>query len=344
MTSINAVKFNDRSGLMICDEQRGWNDEGLKINTADKIKPIIPDEITARYGLIASYGNTGTSSIGDELKFTIHQEIAKEFEQRCNAHGGPPDEFMTMAEVADLIFRVQTRMKRSHIDQTLLGRYGFTANDYCRGYYQKDGRKIDIKNADILSEIEASLVWKDRKGEMTSIFLNGGITAGYEPREGFRIFAFSLIDFYYEPVQEAFLADGSGRDLATIVFTDYLNAKTVPERRGDLDPVDATIAALEAVNAAVRFNLGVDGYFNIILFDGAADVPGRMREINDHRAKLASEIVSAYHFRLIGEAATRELVDALLFKDNDFTEINERLMSAAADAQHLKRFLRGYRV
>lgn len=343
MTSINAVRFNNHSGMMICDEQRGWNEDNLKINTADKIKPIIDDEIMARYRLTASYGNTGTSSIGDELKFTIKKAITAEYQKRCKAHGGPPPDFMTMANVANLVFEIQTKMKRDHIDQTLLGRYGFTANDYIRGYYEKDGKRIDIKNSEILSEIESHLVWKGRTGEMTSIFLNAGIIAGYEPTEGFRIFHFSLIDFWYEPVQEVFIADGSGRDLASIVFTEYMNYKSVPERLGDLDPVDASIMALDAINAATRFNIGVSGYYNITLFDGKAEGAAIMQEINDHRSKLLSEAVEAYHFELIPRKLAEELVGEVLFKGLSFEAANDRFLTKAPNSKALTRFLRGYK-
>ena len=75
MTTINALKINHNLGVMMCDEQRHWNPERMKIYAADKIRPVVPPEITERYRTAAAYGNTGTSSIGDELRLTIYREI-----------------------------------------------------------------------------------------------------------------------------------------------------------------------------------------------------------------------------------------------------------------------------
>ena len=52
MTSINAIKFDDYSGACVCDEARCWNDEGMKIYTAEKMKPCVPGEISQRYGTV----------------------------------------------------------------------------------------------------------------------------------------------------------------------------------------------------------------------------------------------------------------------------------------------------
>jgi hypothetical protein len=78
MTSINALRFNEHEGAMTCDEQRGWNDENLRIQVADKIRAVVPDRMVEELGVVAAYGNTGTSSIGDELRLTIRTRIEEE--------------------------------------------------------------------------------------------------------------------------------------------------------------------------------------------------------------------------------------------------------------------------
>ncbi len=345
MTSINAVKFNDHMGMMICDEERGWNEQNMAILSVEKIRPIIVDEIRDRYSTAASYGNTGTSTIGDELKYGIMKRIEKIYKDRVEANDGPPGEFMTIEEIAYEVYKMQIAMKKNHLDMTFKSRYGFNADEFIQGWYESDAGRIEIKDKEIIKEMEANLIWKDRKGEMTPVFLNAGMVAGYEPKEGFRIFAFSLIDFRFEPVQEIFLPDGSGRDQCSLVFTEFLNGKTVPERRGDIDPLEGTIWAIHAVNKAVDFNIGVNGYFNIILFNGKADkTKDIQREINDDRSKLASDIVRACSHQLIPQDLEFELIDNLLYKNKTFEEMEDRLFTKAPDAKKLDRFLRGYRV
>lgn len=92
-------------------------------------------------------------------------------------------------------------------------------------------------------------------------------------------------------------------------------------------------------------NIGVGGYYNILLFDGTRKAKReRLREINDHRAKLAAEIANAYRVELLDLAAARELVEALVFKGEPIARVHARFFAAAKDPVLLDRFLRGYRV
>ena len=81
MTSVNAIRFNETSGAMVFDEVRGWNSEDMLIVSAQKMKPVVDDDVILHTGLVAGYGNTGTSSIGDELRFTIKKRINQCWQQ-----------------------------------------------------------------------------------------------------------------------------------------------------------------------------------------------------------------------------------------------------------------------
>ena len=342
MTSINAIRFSDYSGAMVCDEQRGWNDEHMIINSADKIKPVVIPVISQENGLVAAYGNTGTSTIGDELKFNIKKRITTEWQSRQEALGKPPEQFASMERLAEWAFEAQRRLKREHLDQTFHGRYGFTANDLIRGYYEKDGEKYEIKNKSIVEAIHSDMIWKGRTGEMTSVFLNAGIIAGYSPEDGFRIFSLSMIEYGYSPVQEIFLADGSGRDMATVYMTEYNNRKTVPERRGAIDRVEGLFEMINAVNAACRHDIGVEGYLSVILFDGSKPNTERMVTISDERAKLAAEIVRAWETLFIKRSVAMELVEHIFWGNGTWEEVDARLWKATTRPDALLDFLRGY--
>ena len=342
MTSINAIRFNEYSGAMICDEQRGWNPENMIINSADKIKCVIPEDITLEQGIAACYGNTGTSTIGDELKFNIKKRVRQEYDKLKKKKNTPPESFITIEELAKWAFEAQTRLKRTHIDQTIIGRYGFSVNDFIKGFYEKDGKKTEIKDKGIISSIHDTITWKGRSGEMTSVFLNAGIIAGYDPRQGFRIFSLSMIEFGYFPVQEIFLADGSGRDLATLYLTEYSNRKTVPERRGQINRVEGIFELINAVNAACRHDIGVEGYLNIILFDGNEPNERKMRTINDDRSKLTSEIVRAWESRHLPRLKAYELVERLLWGQATWDEIDQEFWKNVTHKDELFDLLRGY--
>jgi hypothetical protein len=345
MTSINAIKFNREQGAMICDEQRGWNEEDMVIMTADKIKPVTDPEVEQKLRFVASYGNTGTSSIGDELKFKIRQAVSDRFRKLLRVKGDKAEHLMTIEDLANLAFSIQSELKHRHIDETLRGRYGFTTRDFINGSYTKEGKKIEITQPDIVSKVHGDITWKGRSGDMTPIFLNGGIIAGYEPKEGFRIFHLSLIEQLCEPVNEIFLNDGSGRDMTMILMTEYVNNLSVPERQGEIPPVEGLFALLKAVNYASQFNLGVGGYFNIILFDGRSEDPAKIRrEISDYRSKLASHIVLGTMVGLLDQERAHELLGALIFDNEDFSIVYDRMLSLSSNHTRLVHAIRGYKM
>ncbi|HPQ39039.1 MAG TPA: hypothetical protein PLV45_01585 [bacterium] len=342
MTSINAIRFDEYAGAMVCDEQRGWNPENMIINSADKIKSVVPPDIMEATGLAAAYGNTGTSTIGDELKFNIRKRVREEYDRRIEKTGEVPVPFVSIDTLARWGFEAQTFLKRDHINQTIEGRYGFSVNDFCRGHYKKDGKQIDIKDTEVINAIHDAITWKGRSGEMTSVFLNAGIIAGFAPDSGFRIYTLSMIEFGYWPVQEVFLTDGSGRDMASLEMTEFSNRKTVPERRGAIHPVEGLFEMIHAVNTACRHDIGCEGYLNIMLFDGKKPNKDRLIQINDDRAKLASEIVQCYEGRFIEKSVAMEMVEALCYGGADWEEIESRFWSASSNADAMFAFLRNY--
>jgi hypothetical protein len=321
MTSINAMKFDAFTGACIFDEERGWNDEGMKTHTAEKMKPVSPDEVVEEMGLVAVYGNTGTSTIGDALRHSIRKTIAKEYAAAKSKAGGVPKTFLDVGDVARLSYGVITKMKHTHLDQEMEGRYGFTTRDYIQGSYRRGGKTIEIKEGELGKKLDEMVTWKARSREGYSLFLNAGIIAGYEPKDGFKIYRLGMIEHICEPVQEFFTADGSGRDLANVIFTDFANCAGFSERRGAIDRVEGVMGMIAAVLAASRHDIGVSGYLNIILFDGRREKNAdKLWMVNDHRAKLASEIVTAETHGLVSMDDAYSLVDGLLYGGADFMD------------------------
>ena len=343
MTSINAMKFNQHMGILISDEQRSWNPEIMLINSCEKIKKLTDEEMFENYQLTAFYGHTGTSSLGDEIFETLRRKILKKYEDEVKNSRTKPEKFMTIKEIADLGFQTMIELKRRHIDEQIKGYYGFTANEFIKGSYKKDDKEIEIKEKEIIDKIPKYLTWEGRLEEVTGVFLNAAVVAGYEPNEGFRIFLLSMIDPVCEPVQEIFIAEGSGLLVADPLFTKFANSKTIPERRGNIDPVEGTLKMIEGLVMAYETCVGVGGYLKIILIDAKnKDKNKRVKEVADRRAKLAEEIVSAYVDRLIPKAIAYDLIKELLFEDKSFVEVNEKLFNSVQDKELLDKYLRKY--
>lgn len=341
MTSINAIRFDSKSGLLVCDEQRTWNDEELKVNSCEKIRPITSQEVIADTGLVVCYGNTGTSTLGDEWTVNMNKSIKNRFDQWKVSKD--PQSFMSVEDVARLAFQEQTKLKHDHIDQQLKGKFGFTAKDFIRGSFEKDGKKIEIKDKKIIDQIPEYLTWAGRSQNVTGVFLNAGVIAGYSEEDGFRIFLLSLIDPTCEPVSEIFLAEGSGLDICDHLYTDFANARSIPERRGNIPRGLATLKMIEGLNYATDLCAGVGGYLKLIYINGnESDKSRRIKEISDFRAKLASEITLAYTRRFINEPVAIGLLDDIIYNDRSFQEVNESLMKSVSDRREFIRYLRGY--
>jgi len=341
MTSINAIKFDDTTGVMICDEQRHWNDERMKIFGADKIRPVVPDEIIERYGIVAAYGNTGTSSIGDELRFKIRQRIHDIYKKRVELEGGPPEKFLTIEEIAELTFNIITEVKHNHISDNLKHRFGFTSDEFIQGKYKKDGEVYEIKAKEIVEKAMKEMAGSSANDQSGAVFGNAGILAGYDPEGGFQIFFYSMRYSFWEPVPCGFWAQGSGSDTANLAFSHFFN--DLPDRNS-IDKIDGTIAAIDAVTEASLNNLGVGGYFNIYLFDGKKQNKERLIEVNDEKSKFCIEMVHAHNYGFITKEKLREIVNGLLYEGKDLEWASEVIWESAENKIGLHRFLRGYSV
>ncbi|MBN1297368.1 hypothetical protein JXA80_11355 [bacterium] len=345
MTSVNAIMFDRFSGAMVCDEQRHWNDERMKVYAADKIRSVVPPEVSARYGLYACYANTGTSAIGDELRMTIYREVEKTYQKQCFECGHEPDTFMTLSELARFTFQIIVRMKHAHTDAHLMQKYGFTTAELISGRYQRNGRDYSITQAEVIENALKEIALKPNTTAMNAVFGNGGIIAGFDRQEGFGIFNYAMKEAFMERVECGYVALGSGGDTTNFVLPRWFNTTGVQGRETGVDPVDGLIAIIDAVNMATEHNLGVDGYYNIILFDGSLrTVNGPYIEINDHRSRLTTEFVRADRAGLITRAVCREGVDGILRLGRDVTWGEELLWSSTQDVHTMHRLFRGYPV
>ncbi|MBN1550665.1 hypothetical protein JW979_04315 [bacterium] len=342
MTVVNAIRFNEYSGAMVCDEQVSWGDMSRKGDVGDKIQTIIPPEIQNEYGVVAAYGGSGTSAVSEEIK-TAAYNMLREEAMRRKKQRMTSKKFMTIQNIADGIFENLSEMKRRHVDEFLKHRYGFTGADLIRGFYMGDKGKTEIQQKEIIDDAQAAMTWRGRYPQLSFLYVNRGILSGYEPEQGFRIFYFNMMTFSYEPVQAVFQSIGSGQDTSDLAFADFVSAKTVQERRDHLDPVESMVSIIYATNLASTNNIGVGGYYNIVVIDGHKPHDQRLLEIADERAKLASETVAAYKAEIITKKLAFDIVGEVILGDTGFQNAERSLFKRCRSAKALSRFLRGYK-
>jgi hypothetical protein len=343
MTVVNAIRFDDFSGAMVCDEQVSWGDMVRKGDVGDKIQSIIPANIQQVYGLAAAYGGSGTSAVSEEIKNLSFNLLREEDENRRKQHHLMPDKFMTVQQIADKIFKSLSSLKREHVDEFLYHRFGFRGKDLIRGYYETKNGKVEINQKEIIDEAQAAMTWKGGYSDLRFLYVNRGILSGFEPLEGYRIFYFNMMTFSYEPVQAVFQSIGSGQDTADLAFADFVSTKTVQERRMHLDSIESMVSILHATNLASMNNVGVGGYYNIVVIDGRKPNSERLNEIADERAKLASEVVAAYKAEIIARKLAYDTVGEMIFGDQSFEKAERILFKRCQCEKILSRFLRGYK-
>ncbi|MBN2382904.1 hypothetical protein JXQ70_08485 [bacterium] len=345
MTSINAIKFNHYSGAMICDEQRHWNDDRMKIYGADKILPVVADDIMHRFQLAAAYGNTGTSSIGDEIRLTLRTRIRDAYKDFCDDKDAQKSDFMSIRDIADLTFSILMDVKHQHIDDQLLSRFGFTTREFCQGFQQLDDQEIPIKQPEIIERVQEMIAPPADFSGSNAVFGNKGIVAGYDRMHGFQIFLFSMREQFCEEVPFGFAAEGSGSDTVNFVLPSFFDDHHCLHGEIDIDPVEGIMAIIDAVNLAARKNMGVGGYFNIIVFNGKAPDGDLISEINDHRSHMASEVVTLLRAGYISRAVAGEIIDSIIFQNKDIEWAENILFKGRSkeDIHAMHRFLRGYK-
>lgn len=345
MTVVNALIFSKHTGAMCCDEQTTIGDV-RKMMSSDKIQKIVPTRIREEIKFEAVYGGTGTTAIGDEIRKGIKERLNKDFDE-MRSHKEKHEQFKTIEDVFQIGYEEMTKVKHRHINDILKGYFDFDTGDYLQGYYRNaSGEKIEVLQKDVKEKVYDLINWRNAP-EVDSIFLNAAIIAGFDQSGEFRICKMSMkTEMTLMNSTSVFETVGSGSDSAQIIFSDFASNKTLEERRNHIDRVEGMIQLIRATNGAAKYNMGVGGYFNIILFDGNEDDPDkRFVEIFDSRSKLASEIVFAYYNHYISYENMYELINEIIFRNSiSFEEMNRKFLEASTDRERMGRFLRGYKV
>ena len=345
MTVVNALIFDKNSGAMCCDEQTSIG-EVRKMLSSDKIQKIVPSAVRKNCRLEAVYGGSGTTAIGDEIRRGIKRKIKNKYDS-LSGKNESDNGFITMDDIFRIAYDEMMKVKHLHINDIVKGYFNFETSDYVRGYYNDtDNQKIEINQKEIKDKVFNLMNWSNAS-EVDCIFLNSAIIAGFDNSGIFRICKLSMkTEMLLQTPVSIFETIGSGSDSAQIIFSDYIGSKTLDERRNHIDKTEGMIQLLRATNAAAKYNMGVGGYFNIVLFDSLQDDPDkRFVELMNSNSRLASEVVFAYYNDFVKYENAYQLINELVFKkEKSFDEVNNLFFSMSSDKIKMQKFLRGYKV
>lgn len=340
MTSINAIRFDDRRGAVVVDEtiSMGGN---LTFHGSDKVRNCVPEPVRQAFGTVAGLAGTGSCSFTDTIKREFHDWLLAQWRAECEKAGGRPARFHSLDRMAEGLFDLVVAEKNRRMSERLRGEFGFTVPEFVAGQLAS-GEKIE--DAALTQKVTQWLSWRNQEREVAGIFLNALLLAGYDEDCGFAMYHVDLRDGYWHRIQTCYMAEGSGRFSVDPTMYPFVERLRVDERRGEVDPVEGLVAMLAALTSASEHETGVGGYPTVMLIDGTRPLPERQREIADDRAWLASRAVKAHTHGYLGRGPCYALVEGLLFGDLGADQGWEDLKVAARNWPQVSRLLRGYKV
>lgn len=342
MTSVNALRINRDTGILVCDEASYWNEEWMILYTPDKIQSVINMDVVDRYRLAFFVGMSGSTMMGEPIMDRLNQYILNNLPNNVRSYSDNTKLPFGVEELALAAFDIMKDIKADYINDFLMSRYGFSTPELVAGKYERNGKTINIEDEDVQKEAMKCVIGQGHPAEIGYVFRNTLFVAGYSPVEGFRIFFMNTINSVCEEVSEIFVNGGSGTDTNELVYTDFTNRIPIVDRRDGIDIIEGTITAFKAVSTAFRITAGVAPYPNFIHLDGNSK--SMVRKIFDHRTQLVAEIVACENRGLLDHQTTRSLIENILFKNMSFFEANKLFLSKVVDKRETELFLRGYSI
>ena len=140
MSLVNFLKFSDTMGAIISDEEF-WTPRFRRRLHTDNLHSLLDAEMSDAWGMEIAYGGVGYPSVHREV---VHQ-TQKILKQRLTDTKETESAPSMVRHVARIAFESMQQVIRRRIDQKLRFKFGFTTDDLNRGYYEDDGKKIEIK-------------------------------------------------------------------------------------------------------------------------------------------------------------------------------------------------------
>jgi len=303
MTVINMLSLGEE-GIAVADEQA--SSYLRKYNIAQKLHPLITDKII--------YGGSGPIDFTAEV-YEISKEKIKELNQ-----------LISLRDAYSIVEETLMSLKNSMKNKLLKANLGVSLEDFLTGSLvildKKLGEDVKTRSGQILQHFE----------EISAVqILIGGLES-----EKFSIYNINSNGMSIKTSQP-YSSIGSGSDESEKILSTYVSL--LPrDKRDKIERVDGLAKAIEATNASERLNVGVGGTISI-----AHITKDKIVMPDENRCRLASEIVQGLTLRLLEKSQTYEMLDYLIFKNEDFDSVMEEFKNKVNGWENLDMILRGYK-
>ena len=150
MGIVNTLKFDMHSGAMITDEEFFIGGR-RRVHTADNMQSLLDEEMSNELELEAVYGGAGNIAVTGQVINEIKIELKKHFDDyRKRGKGGKI--FSTVEDVSRIALKMFQENSRKYVNRKLSGLFGFSIDDFNRGYFFNNDKKIEIKEDKVISK------------------------------------------------------------------------------------------------------------------------------------------------------------------------------------------------
>jgi hypothetical protein len=336
MAVLTALRFGERSGAL-CVDQESWFLMNRKTFFSDLLFPLLTREQAAASGLEVLYGGVGHPPFHVEVVERARAALAE-----LLAAGGPLPDAVSLGRLVRDAF-VEALERR--IDDRLRFLYGFTRQEYVRGWFERDGRRITIDQERIRDRVQAIIEQRENLGYGRLTVPNEACVAVLGPDRRYMAFALKSSDGVLSFQSCGFEALGVGRYNAAARIAKSLNRMTLDDRRRGMGPREGIFRLIAATLEAWDHFGQAGGNLRLVMLDGEAP-PGApsLRELAGGAARLAMEIVRAASAGLLPEATAIELVAAVALEQRPWPAVEEQLFRLVSDPRRLEKLLRGYKL
>ena len=309
MTVINMLSLGE-SGIAVADEQS--SSFIRKYNVAQKLQ-LFDDKVV--------YGGSGPADIIRE----IYEQSKREIQELKKERGS-----LQLKDIYEIVSKVAINHKNQFKNRILYSNLGITLDDYITGTLSRNGQKLD----EHVKAYAGNAIQKiDEEWHVAALL--GGFELNGDSQK-FSIYGVDARGFSFK-ISRPYGTIGSGADESDKVLSSYI-ANLKRDKREKIAPHEGLAKIIEATNASARLNVGVGGTFSIVYIN-----PHEVIIPSEDNCILATEVVQGLTHALLDKDLAYNMLERLIFKQEDFEVVEEELKTGTKDWKLLDRFLRGYK-
>src|SRR3989344_215801 len=308
MTVISCMRFNDKEGAMVADEQSSvMGGNFRKYDLATKVYTLVDKE---NEKLII--GGTGATNF-------LHEAYKQALSSRKPEYSAK--------DTLQLLSSIFIKLRRDIIDGSLISRFNCKEEDILRGTKYITDDKGEIRREEKLGELVKQKYQEMLEHLEQGVFNSSFLSLSYDTNSTIEINHVSASSRKPMMISQPYATTGTGADTADGILYNYFSLRD-RNARDNIDPLDGLATLLYATALASARNIGVGGTpFISMIIDGKIITP------NENNSRLAVEIVRAAKNGYLNQEFQKEALKNLVYNGTEFKEVEKEMWRASSDIE-----------